>query len=75
MSREMFVRLDEKRVIADCVAAGFTISTIERIPSGGTRLVLNSSFGAHQMRQKYKALLITEAVTRERIRPRDQVAR
>lgn len=71
MSRELFVRLDEKNVIADCAAAGVTISTIERIPSGGVRLVLNSSFGAHQMKQKYKSHLITEAVTRERIRPRN----
>ena len=70
MSREMFVRLDEKKVIADCAAAAVTISTIERIPTGGVRLVLNSSFGAHQMRQKFKSHLITEAVTRERIRPR-----
>lgn len=71
MSREIFVRLDEQKVIADCAAADVTISTIERIPSGGVRLVLNSSFGAHQMRQKYKSHLITEAVTRERIRPRN----
>jgi hypothetical protein len=70
MSREIFVRLDEKRVMADCAAAGFTISTIERIPTGGVRLVLSSSFGAHQMRQKYNSQLIEETVTRERIRPR-----
>lgn len=71
MTRELFVRLDERRVIADCAAADVTISTIERIPTGGVRLVLNSSFGAHQMKQKYKAHLITEAVTRERFRPRN----
>lgn len=70
MSREMFVKLDEKRVIADCAAAGLDISTIERIPSGGVRLVLSSTFGAHQMRQKYKSQLIEGTVTRERIRPR-----
>ncbi len=70
MSRELYVRLDEKRVIADCKAASVAISTIEAIPSGGVRLVLNSGFGAHQMRQKYKSQLITEAVSRERIRPR-----
>lgn len=70
MSRELYVRLDEKRVVADCKAADVGISTIEAIPTGGVRLVLNSSFGAHQMRQKYKSHLIEEAVTRERIRPR-----
>ena len=70
MSREIFVRLDEKRVRADCAAAGVTISTIERIPDDGVRLVLNSSVGARQMKQKYKSHLITEAVTRERVRPR-----
>ena len=70
VSRELFVNLEEKRVVADCAAADVTISSIEKIPTGGVRLVLNSSFGAHQMKQKFKSHLITETVTRERFRPR-----
>jgi len=70
MSRELFVSLDEGEVVARCLAADVSISAIERLPAGGTRLVCMSVFGAETMRKKLKGQLIVGAVAREAQRPR-----
>lgn len=69
MSRVLFVTLDESEVAARCLAEKVGISAIERLPSGGVRLVCMSSDGAAVMKRKLKPNLITEEVTRERHRP------
>ena len=69
MSRVLLVGLDEGRVVAGCAAENVGISTIERLPSGGVRLVCNSMDGAARMARKFKPHLIDGVVTRERHRP------
>ena len=69
MSRELFVTLDEGDVVSRCLAEKVGISAIERLPSGGTRLVCMSGHGASVMTRKLKAHLITEGVVRQRHRP------
>ena len=46
MSRALFVSLDEGEVVARCLARKVGISTTERLPGGGVRLVCNSGDGA-----------------------------
>jgi hypothetical protein len=69
MSRALFVTLEEGEVVARCLAADVGISAIEGLPSGGTRLVCMSGFGAETMRKKLKAHLITGPVVRQARRP------
>lgn len=69
MSRVLFVKLDEGAVVARCLAEKVAISTIERLPGGGVRLVCSSGGGAAVMTRKLKSHLITDAITRERHRP------
>ncbi len=69
MSRVLFVSLDEGEVVARCLAAKVGISAIERLPSGGTRLVCMSSDGAEQMKRKLKSKLISDTVERASYRP------
>lgn len=70
MSRALLLNLDEGEVIAKCRAENVSISAIERLASGGVRLVCNSSDGAGTMTRKLKAHLIQGEVVRERLRPR-----
>jgi hypothetical protein len=69
MSRVMFVKLDEGAVVAGCLAAKVGISAIERLPSGGVRLVCMSSDGAATMTRKLKRHLIAGDVQRQLHRP------
>ena len=69
MSRVLLVALDESLVIAECLAGNVGISAIERLTTGGVRLVCKRSEGAAQMTRKFKAHLIDGVVTRERHRP------
>ena len=69
MSRELFVNLEEGDVIARCLKENVNVSVIERIPSGGVRLVCSSSEGALRMRIKFKSQLIAGDVVRARHRP------
>jgi hypothetical protein len=69
MSRVLFVTLDEGAVVARCLAEKVGISAIERLPSGGVRLVCMSGDGAALMRRKFKANLIREDVARQPHRP------
>ena len=70
MSREMFLSLDEKQVIARCQKENVGISVIEPLPGGGTRLVCNSGDDAVSLRHKLKSNLLTGTVERARVRPR-----
>jgi hypothetical protein len=69
MSREIFVALDERDVLAKCETAKVGVSAIEPLPAGGVRLVCMSSDGAAVMNRKFKAHLIKDQVVRARHRP------
>lgn len=69
MSRALLINLDEGEVVAKCLAEKVGISAIERLPTGGVRLVCNSSEGAGTMTRKLKPHLIEGDVVRERHRP------
>lgn len=69
MTRELLVALTESEVVATCEASDVSISVVERIPAGGTRLVCMSGFGAATMRRVFKGKIIEGQVIREKIRP------
>ena len=69
MSRVIFVNMEEGDVIARCLKENVNVSAIERIPTGGVRLVCASSEGALRMRVKLKSRLIAGDVVRARHRP------
>jgi hypothetical protein len=69
MSRALFVSLDEGQVVARCLAKNVGISAIERLPGGGVRLVCNSADGAGEMTRDLKKFLISDTVTRQKMRP------
>lgn len=69
MSRTLLIDLPEGEVVAKCLAEKVGVSAIERLPSGGTRLVCSSSAGAERMRKLWKRKLIAGEVMRERHRP------
>ena len=68
-ARVMFIQLDEDQVVARCAKENVGVSSIERIPTGGVRLVCMSVDGADRMRGKFKAQLIKGDVVREKHRP------
>lgn len=70
MNRVLFVAMEEDRVISRCKAEDVGISVLERLPSGGIRLVCSSSDGAELMARKLKRHLINGDVTRLPHRPR-----
>ena len=69
MSRALLINLDEGQVVARCLSENVGISAIERLASGGVRLVCNSSDGAGTMMRAFKSHLIKGEVVRERRRP------
>ncbi len=69
MSRIVHLNLDEGVVVIRCISENVGVSAIERLSSGGVRLVCMSSEGAARMRHKLKAYLIAGTVTREKHRP------
>ena len=70
MSRVLLLSLDEGQVVSSCLASNVSISAIESLPAGGTRLVCASSDGAATMKRKLKSQLITGTVTRNAFRPK-----
>ena len=64
MSRALNINSTEAEVTAACQAAGIPISTIERLVSGGTRVVFNNSVDAASIAKTYKSKLLTGPVTR-----------
>jgi hypothetical protein len=70
MSRTLYLTLDEGKVVACCLKEKVGISTIERLPGGGVRLVCNGTEGAAKIRKVLKKDLIEDQeVARERHRP------
>jgi len=59
--------LDEGVVVIRCMAENVGVFAIERLSSGGVRLVCTSSKRADHMRRKLKACVIAGTVTRESI--------
>jgi hypothetical protein len=69
VSRALFVSLDEGEVVARCLARKVGISAIEHLPGGGVRLVCNSADGAGEMTRDLKKFLISDTVSRQKLRP------
>ena len=70
MSRTLYLSLDEDKVVASCLKAKVRISTIERLPAGGVRLVCMSVDGAKRIRSVLKKQLLDEgSISREPHRP------
>ena len=53
MSRAINVKLSVEDVIRKCENAGVSISTVETLPSGDTRLVCTTGDGAEEMRSLF----------------------
>lgn len=70
MSRMLLLSMSERDAVAKCADANVGVSAIEKLTSGGVRLVCMSSHGAETMRKALKKHLITGEVVRERHRPR-----
>lgn len=70
MSRVLFLAMEESDVVARCKSEAVSISTLESLPAGGTRLVCMSMGGAETLRAKLKSKLIKGAVSRADFRPR-----
>jgi len=64
MSRAMNTSLNEARVRALCEKSGVSISALEVLPSGGTRLVCTREEGAEEMRVLLKGSMIEGRVPR-----------
>jgi hypothetical protein len=69
VSRVVHLNLDEGVVVIRCISENVGVSAIERLSSGGVRLVCMSSEGAALIRRKLETYLIQGNVTRERHRP------
>ena len=62
----------EAEVKQICLSQGVSISAIEPLPSGGTRLICTTPAGAEEMRLRLHGHIIDGAVTRHRFyRPPD----
>ena len=72
MSRAMNLALPESEVKQICLLQGISISAIEPLQSGGTRLVCTTPAGAEEMRLRLRGHIIDGAVTHHRFyRPPD----
>ena len=64
MSRAVQIDVPRDDVTAMCAKRGVTISAIEALVSGGTRVVLNTMADAEIVRTAYRTKLITAPVVR-----------
>ena len=69
MSRAMQLAMSESEVMERCRTAKVGVSAIEALPSGGVRLVCNSTSGADIIRRKCKSKIISVEQPRELHRP------
>ena len=69
MSRAVFLDMAERTVIAHCEAEKIGISSIGKIPTGGTRLVCMSVDGAAKIRSQLKSKLMKGDAAREQHGP------
>lgn len=61
--------MSQKEVEAQCLEANVGVSSLERLVSGGVRLVCMSTGGAALMREKLRSSIIEGHAVRERYRP------
>ena len=69
MSRAIFLNMSEREIVLHCESEKVGISSIGKLPTGGTRLVCMSVHGAGQIRRKLKAHLMKGDVATERHGP------
>ena len=69
MSRAMNLAMTERDVIDRCQTAGVGVSALEKLPSGGVRLVCMSGAGAETLRRILAKKLIKGDVLRQKFRP------
>jgi hypothetical protein len=70
MSRAVYLDMDEGKVIAQCLKQKVGVSAIERLPSGGVRLVCKSRQEADRIRNLFNTHLLDQGdLARERHRP------
>lgn len=70
MSRSINLNLAKDAIVKHCNEKGIGISVLEALPEGGIRLVCDSSFGAEQIRAKFKRQILAEDSRRAAFRPR-----
>lgn len=71
MTRAVYLDMEEGKVIARCLQEKVGVSAIERLPSGGIRLVCMSGEGADRIRKVLNSHLLEEGdIARERLRPK-----
>ena len=71
MNRAVYLDMDEAQVTAWCAKQKVGVSSMERLPAGGVRLVCMSGEGAERIRAGLKKQLLDEdQAARERYRPR-----
>jgi hypothetical protein len=73
MSRVVLLSMSEEQAVAGCAKAKVGVSAVERLASGGVRLVCMSSDGAQIIRKHLNAHIINGTVIRERQRPRSPI--
>lgn len=64
MSRAIFVALSEAEVIAACAKHGASISVIEPLAGGGSRVVFTNGDAAADMRQVFARKLLSPPAAR-----------
>jgi hypothetical protein len=69
MSRAMQLAMSEEEALTLCASHNVGVSAIERLPSGGVRVVCNSANGAEVLRQKAKSKVIAAEQARTKHRP------
>jgi len=70
VNRTVLLSMTEAAALAKCADHKVGVSAIERLHSGGVRLVCMSSAGAELIRERLKDRIIVGKVVRERHRPR-----
>jgi hypothetical protein len=64
MSRAININATETDILATCERLGIGISMLERLASGGTRVVLNNAGDTRSIATAYRTKLLTGPVTR-----------
>ncbi len=68
MTRVLCIDATQADVKAECADQGISLSAIETLESGGTRVVLLSSRDADALSLSYQGLMLTDAVRRTNVR-------
>jgi hypothetical protein len=68
VTRVVCIAATRAEIMAECVEQGLSVSAIETLQSGGTRVVLVSSLDAEALSACYDGRLLTEPVRRTAVR-------